>query len=223
MVDAPTTAYTEVQIDEDSISLTLISESGSNGPVIEDTERFTFEELQDMAGEHLTLRLSTDSREALVDSRESAVVGNLAQSENLSEAAEEMPDNPTSEQLLAYMGLLGGGATDGQESGDSQESDLPEVGDILTDTNAPEWSVDDRVEVVSISDKSADEYIVQESDFGRAKTVADVNYDADADETVIEAQYLDESGLPSGKVYGFPESRLVENEPSGSTMTDAFQ
>jgi hypothetical protein len=76
-MDAPTTAYTEVRIDEDSISLTLISESGSNGPVIEDTERFTFEELQDMAGEHLTLRLSTDSREALVDSRESAVVGNL--------------------------------------------------------------------------------------------------------------------------------------------------
>lgn len=202
-MDAPTTAYTEVQIDEDSISLTLISESGSNGPVIEDTERFTFEELQDMAGEHLTLRLSTDSREALVDSRESAVVGNLAQSENLSEAAEEMPDNPTSEQLMAYMGLLGGGATDGQES------DLPEVGDIMTDTNSPEWSVDDRVEVVSISDKSADEYIVQESDFGRAKTVADVNYEADPNETVIEAQYLDAEGFPNGKVYGFPASRLA--------------
>ena len=208
-MDAPTTAYTEVQIDEDSISLTLISESGSNGPVIEDTERFTFEELQDMAGEHLTLRLSTDSREALVDSRESAVVGNLLQSESMEEKAEIIPDNPSSKELMAYMGLLGGEATDGRESGDSQESDLPEVGDILTDTNSPEWSVDDRVEVVSISDKSADEYIVQESDFGRPKTVADVNYEADADETVIEAQYLDAQGFPEGKVYGFPASRLA--------------
>jgi hypothetical protein len=202
-MDAPTTAYTEVQIDDDSISLTLISESGSSGPVIEDTERFTFEELQDMAGEHLTLRLSTDSREALVDSRESAVVGNLLQSESMEEKAEIIPDNPSSKELMAYMGLLGGEATDGRES------DLPEVGDILTDTNSPEWSVDDRVEVVSISDKSADEYIVQESDFGRPKTVADVNYEADPDETVIEAQYLDAQGFPEGKVYGFPASRLA--------------
>jgi len=222
-MDAPTTAYTEVQIDEDSISLTLITESGSNGPVIEDTERFTFKELQDMAGEHLTLRLSSDSREALVDSRESAVVGNLAQSENLSEAAEEMPDNPTSDELLAYMGLLGGGATDGQESGDSQESDLPEVGDTMVDTNSPEWSDDDRVRVTNISDKSADEYIVQESDFGYVKTVADVNYDADPDETVIEAQYLDENACATGKVYGFPISRLTECEPMGTTMTSAFE
>ena len=222
-MDAPTTAYTEVQIDDDSISLTLISESGSNGPVIEDTERFTFEELQNMAGEHLTLRLSADSREALSDSRESAVVGNLAQSENLSEAAEEMPDNPTSDELLAYMGLLGGGATDGQESGDSQESDLPEVGDTMVDTNSPEWSDDDRVRVTNISDKSADEYIVQESDFGYIKTVADVNYDADDDETVIEAQYLDENACATGKVYGFPISRLTECEPMGTTMTSAFE
>lgn len=204
-MDAPTTAYTEVQIDEDSISLTLISESGSNGPVIEDTERFTFEELQDMAGEHLTLRLSADSREALVDSRESAVVGNLAQSENLSEAAEEMPDNPTSEQLLAYMGLLGGGATDGQESGDSQESDLPEVGQALTDMNAPSWSDDDWVEVVEVlPNTSADQYVIQENHIGRDETVADANPSYDPDEPVVIGQYEG-----TGKHYAFPASRLA--------------
>ena len=219
-MDAPTTAYTEVQIDEDSISLTLISESGSNGPVIEDTERFTFEELQDMAGEHLTLRLSTDSRDALVDSRESAVVGNLLQSENLSEAAEEMPDNPTSEQLLAYMGLLGGGATDGvesnsQESGDSQESGLPEVGDCLTDQNPPSWSDNEYLEVVEVLPHvRCDEYVIQGRNEGEVvprpeqdwtdETVATANPSYDEDEAVVMAQYEG-----TGDWYAFPASRLA--------------
>jgi len=204
-MDAPTTAYTEVQIDEDSISLTLISESGSNGPVIEDTERFTFEELQDMAGEHLTLRLSTDSREALVDSRESAVVGNLLQSESMEEKAEIIPDNPSSKELMAYMGLLGGEATDGRESGDSQESDLPEVGQALTDMNAPSWSDDDWVEVVEVlPNTSADEYVIQENHIGRDETVADANPSYDSDEPVVIGQYEG-----TGKHYAFPASRLA--------------
>ena len=63
--EMPTTVYTEVQIDEDSISLTTISESGSDGPVIEDTARWTFDELQSLSGEHRTLRLSRETRSAL--------------------------------------------------------------------------------------------------------------------------------------------------------------
>ena len=61
----PTTVYTEVQIDEDSISLTTISESGSDGPVIEDTARWTFDELQSLSGEHRMLRLSRETQSAL--------------------------------------------------------------------------------------------------------------------------------------------------------------
>ena len=79
--EMPTTAYTEVQIDEDSISLTLISESGSNGAVVEDTERFTFEELQSLSGEHSTLRLSDESAEALVEGRRLAMKGQILDSQ----------------------------------------------------------------------------------------------------------------------------------------------
>lgn len=209
-MDAPTTAYTEVQIDEDSISLTLISESGSSGPVIEDTERFTFEELQDMAGEHLTLRLSTDSREALVDSRESAVVGNLLQSESMEEKAEIIPDNPSSTELMAYMGLLGGEATDGEPTGEDPDGTtdtglLPTAGEVLTDMNAPDWSDDDWVEVVEVlPNTSADEYVIQENHIGRDETVADVNPSYDRDEPVIIGQYEG-----TGKHYAFPASRLA--------------
>jgi len=203
MADAPTTAYTEVQIDDDSISLTLISESGGSGPVIEDTERFTFEELQDMAGEHLTLRLSTDSREALVDSRESAVVGNLLQAETMEERAEEIPENPTTKELLAYMGMLGGEATDGSESGSVEN--LPEVGQIVRDNRPPDWSQDNRLEVVNISDKSASEHVIEERvSHLPDKTVFDANPHCDSDETVVEARYL--SG--NNKTYAFPLSRL---------------
>lgn len=219
MADAPTTAYTEVQIDDDSISLTLISESGSSGPVIEDTERFTFEELQDMAGEHLTLRLSTDSREALSEQREEAIVGNLLQSsrsqtsshsdkvedlnksDNLEDRSEIISDNPSEKELLAYMGMLGGEATDGQDSVEN----LPEVGQIVRDNRPPEWSQDNRLEVVNISDESASEHVIEER-VGHLpdETVFDANPHCGSGETVVEARYL--SG--NNKTYAFPLSRL---------------
>jgi len=180
MAQAPTTVWNEVRFTSEGISISLFSESPDGGMILEDEMWYTYDELQEMVpSEPLSMRLSDQSRRALVDSLESV----------------------DSQEPVTM-----------KESVDSRESDLPEVGQMMTDTNAPSWSVDDRVEVVSISDKSADEYVVQESDFGRPKTVADVNYESDADETVIEAQYLDESGLPAGKVYGFPVSRLVETD-----------
>lgn len=93
--EPPTTAYVEAQIDEDSISLTLISESGSSGAVIEDTERYTFEELQDMAGQHFNLSLSGDSQEALVEGRRLANIGRIFESQpRIEEGDVLIDDNP---------------------------------------------------------------------------------------------------------------------------------
>lgn len=174
--EMPTTAYTEVQIDEDSISLTLISESGSNGAVIEDTARYTFDELQSLSGEHDTLRLSDKSRSALVEGRDGAIKAQILET--------ELPN-------------------------------LPEVGDVLTDKNAPSWSDSDWVEVVDVMpDVRADEYVVQGFHEGEVvderqqwntdETVADANPAYDRDEPVVLAKYEG-----SGETYAFPASRLV--------------
>lgn len=215
MVEAPTTAYTEVQVDEDSISLSLISE-GRDGVTIEDTERFTFEELKEMEGEHLTLSLSVGSQESLSEIQESATVGNLVQSDNLKERAEIISDNPSETELLAYMGLLGGDASDGQDSVEQGEPRYPHAGEVVTDTNAPPWSVDDRVEVTEVlSSVPAEEYVIQGRNESHVvdparqdwtdETVADANPSYSPDEPVILARYIDD---PDSDEYAFPASRL---------------
>jgi hypothetical protein len=186
--DGLTTAYTEVQVDEDSISFTLLSES-HDGVTVEDTERFTFAELEDMAGQHLNLSLSADSQSALGE-----------------------------QQRLAAIGLLH----------DSQQSDFPQEGDILTDRNAPRRSSHprtcgfDSVEVVDVLPNiRADEYVIDGKNENRVIekslqslqsiediTVADVNPSYDADEAVVKAQYE----MGGDKVYAFPISRLTETE-----------
>jgi hypothetical protein len=180
--DGLMTAYTEVQVDEDSISFTLLSES-HDGATVEDTERFTFTELEDMAGQHFTLSLSPDSQSALGE-----------------------------QQRLATIGLLR----------DSQQSDFPQEGDILTDENAPPGPSSagfDCVEVVDVLPNiRADEYVIDGKNEGRViekslqswedVTVADVNPSYDVDEAVVEAQYE----MGGDKVYAFPASRLRETE-----------
>jgi|APHM01.1.fsa_nt_gi hypothetical protein len=66
--DNPSTVYTEIKVDENSISLAMLSQ-GHSEPVVEDTQRYTFEELQDMAGSHETLRLSEKTREQMMQPR----------------------------------------------------------------------------------------------------------------------------------------------------------
>ena len=111
--EQPTTVYTEVQIDEDSISLTLISESGSSGPVIEDTERYTFDELQSLSGEHSTLRLSRESVNALKTEEKAVLDGDLLaeleEGDDLPEVGDCLHDqNPPwwSEQRLEVVEVL---------------------------------------------------------------------------------------------------------------------
>jgi hypothetical protein len=187
--EQPTAAYTEVQIDEDSISLTLISESGSNGAIIEDTERFTFDELETMSGEHRTLRLSRESVNALEESDSQQFVEGVPGIDGA-----ELVENLKSEQV----------------------SGLPEVGAVYTDENAPGWSNEDCVEVVEVlEDVRCDEYIIESFNSDRKgrcveevafheDTVADANPSYDASEAVVIGQY---NG--SGDEYAFPASRLV--------------
>jgi len=102
----------------------------------------------------------------------------------------------------------------GQETttvNDSQESEytLPEVGQMVQDTNPSGWNESNYalLEVVEISDKSAGEYFVDQKahmpDEYR-ETVANANPSCDPDEPVIEAEYVD----GTGESYGFPVSRL---------------
>lgn len=213
-----TSVWVEIQVDADGIGLSLISE-GDSGAVVENIEHFTFEELQSMDGHIQSMNLSDNARDTLSEQAEDATVGNLLQSENLSEAAEEMPTNPSSKELLAYMDLLGGGATDGEPTGEDPDGTvdtgvLPTAGDVLTDVNAPSWSDDDWVEVVEVLDAQADEYVIQGRNEGKVipraeqdwtdETVADANPSYDSDETVVIGQY---SG--TGKHYAFPVSRLA--------------
>jgi len=191
--EQPTTVYTEVQIDEDSISLTLISESGSNGAVIEDTQRYTFDELEGLTGQHETLSLSRESVNAL---EQGAVQDDM---EQLLDEAEQMVEEPA-----------------GQELAEEQVSGLPEVGNVYTDENAPSWSEDDWVEVVEVlEDVSCDEYVIQSMNSQREnsvvsnvafheETVADANPSYDPSEPVVIGQY---NG--SGDEYAFPASRLI--------------
>lgn len=97
-----------------------------------------------------------------------------------------------------------------QQLENEQVGNSPEVGDILVDENAPDWSTDERVEVVNITDKTAENYTIQERIYKADKTVATANPNYPENDTVIEAKYLDEDWYPTGDTYAFPESRLVE-------------
>jgi len=201
--EQPTTVYTEVQIDEDSISLTLISESGSNGAVIEDTQRYTFDELEDLTGQHETLRLSRESVNAL---EQGAVQDDM---EQLLDEAEQMVAEDTGQEFVEEP-------TGEDPDGTVDTGLLPTTGEVLTDKNAPSWSDDDWVEVVEVlEDVSCDEYVIQSMNSQREnsvvsnvafheETVADANPSYDPSEPVVIGQY---NG--SGDEYAFPASRLI--------------
>jgi hypothetical protein len=109
------------------------------------------------------------------------------------------------------------------EISENSQSEIAE-GDVLVDENAPDWSDNERVSVVNITDQKAENYVIQEKfGFRDDETVAVANPMYPSNDTVIEAKYLDEDGYPTGNTYAFPESRLVEPEPSGSTLGHLFQ
>lgn len=159
--EQPTTVYTEVQIDEDSISLTLISESGSNGAVVEDTERFTFDELQSLSGEHRTLRLSDESAKALVEGRRDAMKGQILDTE---------PTHPEPSTVL----------TDENAPSWSQDDGV-EVTEVLSEVTAEEYVIEGQH-----AGQALDTSLQSWND----KTVADANPSYSPDETVILGRYI---------------------------------
>jgi hypothetical protein len=156
----PTTAYTEVQIDDDSISLTLISE-GQGGVRIEDTERYTFEELQSLSGEHDTLRLSPNTREELDEQARLAIVGSLSQ-------VEQEPTLPEDGDVLT------------DENAPLWGGDWVEVVEVLSKVRADEYVIEGQH-----SGQALDKSLHTWTD----KTVADANPSYDADEPVVIGQY----------------------------------
>jgi hypothetical protein len=210
MPQAPITVWNEVRITSDGISISLLSESRDGPAIVEDEAWFTFDELESMApSEPLSLNLSDQSQNALDEQSENATVGNLREAESMEEKADEMPENPSADELLAYM------EPGGQQSGDSRESVDLQVGDVVRDTRPPDgWRA--RLEVVGISDKSAHEYVIEERFAGPDETVANANPSpsCDPDEPVVEAVYRSDMNLKGAydeeDVYAFPESRLEE-------------
>jgi hypothetical protein len=173
--------WLEAQIDQNGIALTLISEGVGEDAVVEAVDHYTFEELQDKSGDMFNMNLSDDSRETLSEMRRLSNIGKIAESDIE--------------------------ATDETESQEGEE--LPEEGDILWDDNAPSWSDDDRVEVVNVTDKKANEYVIQENEIIEDDCVSHANPSYDEQDTVIEATYLDSER--SG-TYAFPASRLEKPE-----------
>lgn len=197
--DTILTAWVEAQIDSDGIALSLISESPDTGAVIEDVEHFTFEELQEMEGEMFTMNLGESAEEALSEMREDANTGRILQAGDLSKKAEELPDEPSSQELLAYMGFI----DDRPESEIRTGYKLPDVGDVMRDTgDLPSWSEDDRVRVINVTETPASEYELDTDDWGK-ETVADYNPSEPEDAPVVVANYIG-----SESEYAFPCTRL---------------
>lgn len=83
-----------------------------------------------------------------------------------------------------------------------------EQGEVVVDKNAPEWSNDDRLVVEKVTDVESTDYVIEKSDFGRDKNVADVNPVYPDSDTVVEAYYFD----GDNETYAFPISRLAKRQ-----------
>jgi hypothetical protein len=203
--------WNEVRITSDGISITLLSERADGGAVVEDETWFTFDELTaESPSRPMTLNLSDETSEAIAEANEQARIGQMKAADGLAERAEILSENPSADELLAYMGL-------------SSESEIEQVadefgrltaGDAAIDENAPSWSDDEQVIVLErLDDVTAEEYVIQGNNEGKAlppreqawsdKTVATANPSYPDDDTVILARYIG-----GDKEYAVPESRL---------------
>lgn len=186
--EIPLTAYVEVQIDEDSISLSLISES-RDGPVIEDTARFTFGQLEGMAGQHSSISLSAETEEALQGAQ---------------------PDSPTAEELLAEMETTSRPMPD---SGQVMVDDNPAPWSQDTRVVVEEYLSDVKAEDYVIEGTSGEGTLEKHLQSAWDENVADANPSYPADDGVILAHYEG-----STEQYAFPESRLVEDSRTRSSQ-----
>lgn len=189
--------WTEMRTTSDGVSMTLYSEWRGPVPevtVVEDEAWYTWSEIEEEGKLRSDLSLSDETRGFVAGASE----------KSLKEKAEELPDNPSEGELLDYMGLLGGEATDGRSNDGGDSREMPSVGQIVYDEAPPTWSDDNSLEVVEIPSTSADEYTIEGLGGLFGTTVADENPTYPEDDPVVVCEYLG----GSGSEYAFPLSRL---------------
>ena len=196
--DTIVNVWNEVRLTADGISITLFSETATGGAIVEDELWYTFEELQEQSpNPPQSLNLSPETRSKLSEQSEDR--GFASMDEVLSSVEPEGLPLSEAKEIVE----------------DAQSDTLPDVGDILRDENAADWSDERRVEVLNVlEDVNCNKYVIQSDEDHRIntevdepklleKTVADANPSYDQHDPVVIARYLD-----SNKEYAFPASRL---------------
>ena len=179
-----TDVWIEGQVDENSISLTLLSES--NGAKVEEIKSLTLDELTDLSGEIFSMNLSDETREAIQSTTEN---GYVAEDEFAAEFVAPDTEN----------------TVENDESDISNTGDytLPAIGDTAYDTEGPDWGESTRMRVTDVFPNTLAEDFNINDDSIYEKTVYSVN-NCEPDEPVIMACYEEGSGEP----YAFPVTRL---------------
>lgn len=179
----PIAVWNEITISESGIGITLYSE-GEDGACVEDETWFTHAELEDMAGDIVSLKLSEESQSELRDGRDAAT------EKRISEWLEEQRTMQSESRLQ-----VGDIVVDDNCPSWSDDSRV-RIDEILSDVRADEYIIqgDTKGEVLSTLAQSWND-----------KTVADANPSYPEDDIVVIGHYID-----GGKDYAFPASRLTQ-------------
>lgn len=183
----PYNVFTEMRVSEEGVSITLLSEWNGE-TIVEDEVWLTDEELASTGTLRSDLGLSDETCEALSDARTKAMEGALYG-----------PESGDVETVSEPEG----------QSENEPEWDLPDVGDVVLDGNPPNWSDDNRLRVIEVTDTPANRYVIGEGPVESydgvvfKDTVADNNPAEPDDAPVVIANYLG-----SDNQYAFPVSRL---------------
>lgn len=179
MDERPIDVWNEVRVSPDGISISLISESAEgDGPVVEAEEMFAFEELEEMAPTGPMTMRLSDKTRDALRER----------SRNSAES-----DSRNSAKTRTIMG---------------DTFTLPEEGEVVRDTEAPDWSDTGQVIVQNVTNSVASDYVIEEkSGVRRVETVNTLNLNHPPNAPVVEAAYLSVDGGQSD-TYAFPVTRL---------------
>jgi hypothetical protein len=166
MVEEFGNAWVEAQIDGNSITLSLMTET-QDGATVEETARYTFAELQEMSGEQFSLSLSDDTRDTLSDLNGLAVFGDAIAEEGGTVLSE------------------GDIAIDPNAPHWSQDNRV-EVVEVLEDTTCEKYVA---------KGPNAGEVVPTDEQRLTDDTVADMNQNYDSDDTVVLARYCEGSDV----------------------------
>ncbi len=181
-MDAPNTAWVEVQVDENSISLSLLTE-GNDGARVEETAMYNFKSLPQSDGAIDSLNLSDKTQDALAEQVRLSAIGKIFEDTEIDTTDE--PTYPEPDTVL----------TDDNPAPWSEDTRV-EVLEVLSDVTCEEYVIQGR---------NSGEVVDPANQDWTDETVATANPSYSSDEPVIIGQYLD-----GNKEYAFPASRLVE-------------